>query len=124
MKKVLIILIPIIIVAVVTVILINKSRKPEEDCRPITGGGFNLIFETNSSQKIEDMHVCIACSPSSYADLPQAEKEGATFEGWYYDKKLTKKVEGTNSLDVQPVPQEKNGCRVGYKDITLYAKYK
>ena len=48
------------------------------------------------------------------------------FEGWYYDADFTKKVEATSSLDITPVPEyDKNDktCVVGYKNITLYARW-
>ncbi len=70
------------------------------------------------------MHVCIACPPDSYEKLPIPEKDGYEFIGWYYDSKLTKKVEGESTLDVTPNSiKTKTGCAKGYKTRTLYAKW-
>lgn len=140
LKKVLFVIVPICIIGIISIVVINnnhtnkqinndkkqisnKQKSKKEECTPITGGGFNLVFNTDSDKQIESMHVCIACSPDSYEDLPKAEKEGYTFEDWYYDKELTKKVEGTKTLDIKPIPNKKKNCIIGYKDITLYAKY-
>ena len=51
--------------------------------------------------------------------LLTATKEGYTFEGWYYDEKLTNKV---NDLTFVQQFDEKD-CLIGYKDITVYAKW-
>ena len=70
------------------------------------------------------MSVCIACSPDSYSDLPTPNRNGYNFEGWYYDKELTKKVDEVNTLDINPIPKlDKNKCVIGYEDIELFAKW-
>ena len=136
-KKILLIMLPVFIIGILSVILIvnhkekeppknitpSKENKEKKHCTPITGGSFNLIFNTNSDKTIENMTICIACAPDTYKDLPQAEKEEYIFEGWYYDKELTKKVEVTNTKDIQPIPIEDEKCTTGYEDINLYANY-
>lgn len=101
----------------------KKIPVKKEKCTSITGGSFNLIFNTDSEQSIDNMSICIACAPTAYQDLPTPIKEGYEFIGWYYDSELTNKVETTNTIDIKPVPKKDEECIVGYEDITLYAKY-
>ena len=103
----------------------NKKNTPvEKKCTPFTGGAFNLVFNTNGGEEIASMHVCIACSPDSYEDLPTPVREGYNFEGWYYDEELTNKIEFTNSKDFTQVPEyDKDNCMIGYKDIGIYAMW-
>jgi len=99
---------------------IQKEEKKE--CVPFTGGSFHLNLykeETNP----EAMSICIACPPDSYLDLPVPTKDGYDFDGWYYDKELTRKVEVTNTKDIPPVPEKEGNCIIGYQDISLYAKW-
>lgn len=97
----------------------DKEEKKEKECESITGGSYTLNFVvTNADLQIESMHVCIACPPDAYEDLPVIDG----IDAWYYDKKLTKKVEVTNSKDITPVPNDPE-CVTDYNDITLYAKW-
>ena len=125
--KVLIIIVSLIVVFILALVLLDKfsvSKKTRNECHPISGGSFNLTFITNSAIEIEDMHICIACPPDSYEDLPVLTREGYSFEGWYYDKQLTNKVTVTNTKDIPPKAKFRpTKCIVGYKDIVLYAKW-
>ena len=95
------------------------------NCDNITGGGYNIYFDTNSNISISSMHVCIACPPDSYEELPIPSRDDYSFMGWYYDKELTKEVSTSSTIDISPVPnKDKNGCLIGYKDIVLYAKWR
>lgn len=69
------------------------------------------------------MHVGIAVSPDSYQDLPIPSRDGYSFDGWYYDKEFTKKIEFTNSIDFKPIPKYEDGCQMGFEDIKIYAKW-
>ena len=127
-KKLIIIGIIVAIILIPTIIgftIYQKTKNEvQEECTPFTGGGYTLYFETNGGNKLESMHVCIACSPDSYEILPTPTKENDTFEGWYLDKRLKEKVSAPSSKDIIPVPEKnKKGCTIGYKDITLYAKW-
>lgn len=102
----------------------QKKVEEKEECESITGGSFALIFDAESDQKMEKINICIACSSDSYENIPTPTKEGFTFEGWFYDKALTNKVEITNTKDITPIPLKENGCIIGYNDITIYAKFK
>lgn len=128
MKKIIygIIIAFIIITTGVLIVKLNiKKETPEiEECHSITGGGYNITFNTNSEISVNDIHVCIACPPDSYDKLPIIEKDGYIFDGWYYDLELTKKVEVTTTLDITPQPiYQKENCITGYKNITLHAKW-
>ena len=129
MKKVIYgILIFIVVVTtgilIVKLNIIDESEPVKEECYSISGGGYNIIFNTNNDVIVSSMHVCIACPPDVYADLPVPSKAGYEFLGWYYNPELTKKVEVTNSLDITPNPiYKQENCITGYNDITLYAKW-
>lgn len=131
-KKLLIILGSVLVLAITAVLLYffvfkedKKDVTPSKtDCEGITGGSFNLVFNTNDGEKIENMHVCIACPPDSYENLPEAKKDGYVFAGWFYDSEFKNAVTATSSLDIEPkAKKDKNGCVTGYEDITLYAKW-
>jgi len=123
MKKYKYLIIVIIILIIIgTFLIIKKINKRE--CEMYTGGGFTLIYNTNSNEKINDVHICIACSPDSYEELPTPKKDGYIFDGWYYDKNFKSKVYGTSTMNINPKAKKVDGCAVGYKDITIYAKWK
>ena len=129
MKKI-IYAILIAIVVIGTGILIVKYNiteeepvKEEETCHSITGGSFNVTFNTNSDVVLENVSVCIACPPDTYAQLPVLTKAGYTFDGWYYDSEFTKKVEGTTTLSITSSPIYEKNCIKGYNNVTLHAKW-
>ena len=103
----------------------DKEVTPNKtECESITGGSYNLIFDTDGGEEIENMHVCIACPPDSYEELKEAKKDGYVFAGWYYDSEFKNAVTATSSLDIEPkAKKDKIGCVIGYEDITLYAKW-
>lgn len=117
----------LVIGTIVLIVLKNNDRTttlPEKkECLPFTGGGFDLIYETNGGEELQSEHVCIACSPDSYASIVTPKREGYKFEGWYYDSEFEKPFEGKSTLDITPVSKFEEGCNVGYKDIVLYAKW-
>ena len=114
----------IIVSLILGIIICLKNRKKNE-CHPITGGGFTLIFDTNGGNKIESIHVCVACSPDSYDKLPTPIRDGYRFDGWYYDKDFKDAVIGTSTLDIRhnTITSKKEWCIIGYKDVTIYAKW-
>lgn len=123
-KIVIIFLIAVVFIMVVSICAKKGNKLNEQKCTMFSGGSYDLIFETNGGTKIDSLSVCIACSPDSYVDIPTTEKKGYTFDGWYFDKELTKKVETKSTLDITPIQnKDKNDCLTGYKDITLYAKW-
>ena len=95
----------------------------KKECNILAGGGFHILFDTNGGEKIESMSVCIACAPDTYKDIPTPKREGYIFQGWYYDTRFIRKVESKNSIDIKIIPKKKEGCTVGYQDITLHAKW-
>lgn len=95
-----------------------------EKCISFSGGGFNIFFNTNGGDEVESIHVGIAVSPDSYQDLPIPVKDGFVFEGWYYDSKLTNKVNTISSRDISPIPKyDNNNCMIDYENIILFAKW-
>ena len=123
-KKIIIIIVSVIMflvsVGIILGIIISKKRRP--DCTSISGGSFNLVFDTNGGNPLKTMRVCVACSPDSYDELPTPEKDAYQFSGWYYDSGFKKKVESI--VSIQPVANtDKNGCFKSYKDIKIYAKW-
>ena len=129
MKKVIYIGLMILVIVTTGVLIVklnitdNNEDEIKEECQSITGGGFDIIFNTNSDVALDTMHVCIACPPNTYLDLPVPTKEGYVFDGWYYDVNLTKKVEVLNTIDITPIPTKQDDCITGYTNITLYAKW-
>ena len=114
----------IVVLLILTIVLVGCNKKEKEECHSISGGGYDIIFDTNGGIEIGSMPVCIACPPDVYENLPIPEKEGYEFEGWYYDKKLTQKVGTDNSLYINPNPEyAEEDCIIGYNDVNLYAKW-
>lgn len=125
-KKIVIIIIVVILIVVGIILFLRfKDEAEDEECYPISGGGFTLFLDTNDGKKMDTLHICIACPPDAYDDIPIPKRDGYKFEGWYYDKEFKEKVTVKNTLDISPVPDlNKKGCLVGYKDIIIYAKWK
>ncbi len=67
---------------------------------------FKVSFDTNGGTVIEDMKVA---KGTVISDLPEPFYAGYTFDGWFYDEKLTLKAGELDEIT---------------KDITLYAAYK
>ena len=114
-----------LILLVILLIFIFKGFKSTKDkCDVFSGGGYDLLFETNGGKKVTFLDVCIGCPPDAYDTIPTTTRAGYKFAGWYYDKALTKKVEVTNTMDIPTKNKyDERGCHIGYQDITLYAKW-
>lgn len=124
-KKIIIICLICILLGVILFLIINFKKQVV--CNKLLGGSYNIIFDTNGGNEIENYSICISCTPETYEDLPIPEKEGNLFDGWYYDKSFKEKVEGESTLNVKITTEkvkDENGCHEIYKDITLYAKWK
>ena len=126
MDKRLIILIVLLFVAVVVIgIIIDHHLKEKRDeCNVMSGGRFHIAFETNGGEELSILGVGVGISPDSYPDLPIPNREGYSFDGWYYDSELTDKVNTASTRDISPVAEyDKHKCFKGFKTITLYAKW-
>ena len=111
----------VLIIMIIGIIILIQKKKNNRYI-PTSGGAFTLYFETNGKEKIESMHICIAGSPDSYKDIPIPKDD--SFEGWYYDEDFKNKVEVISSKDIKPIPEkDAKGYCIGFKDITLYAKW-
>ena len=98
--------------------------KSEFICVELVGGGFKVNYDTNGGSQLNSDSVCIGCNPELAAQLPTPKRDGYSFEGWYSDKELTKKVNGTTVNSVPKVRiKDENGCLGKYEDVTLYAKW-
>ncbi|MBR3210961.1 MAG: InlB B-repeat-containing protein [Bacilli bacterium] len=116
----------LIVVFIVLFLLFLRYRFiKKRRCVPFSGGSFQLIFHTNGGDEIPNMHVGIACSPDSYDDIPIPVRKGYQFDGWYFDKEFSKKIEFENSREFKPVPDlNRYKCVIGFQDIEIYAKWK
>ena len=127
MKKIIygVLMLMVVVITGILIIKLNITKdEPKEECHSITGGGYDVIFNTNSNIILDNIHVCIACPPDTYLELPTLKQTGYIFDGWYYDEELTKKVEASTTLDITPNPVYKEeNCITGYNDITLYARW-
>jgi len=98
------------------------ERIKKEECNQDIGGSFNIKFNTNGGNEITSMEIII--NTDNYQDLPIPERDGFSFDGWYFDIELNNKVGVTNSKDIEPIPEyDDKNCLIGYKDIELYAKW-
>jgi hypothetical protein len=125
-RKITIIIILVTVVAgLITFLTIKglKQKKENPVCEGIDGGSFVVTYKANMGEDPVRSSVCIGCAPDTYEALPKPEKTGSIFDGWYYDEKFNRKVEGTTTLDIKPVENTREGCRIAYKDVLLYAKW-
>ena len=101
-----------------TEVVNKKEEKKEENksnCPKAVGVGTYIInYESNGGEKIEKQTVCKTCADAKNEfQLPTPKKDGYTFDGWYADEALTKKVsngtgqpEGANWKDSPLSPYE------------------
>jgi uncharacterized repeat protein (TIGR02543 family) len=99
------------------------KKKKESECKPIEGGEFRVSY-ISDGQEIYFTHVHIDSRDEDFDNLYIPKKEGFTFDGWYFDSTYQNKVGVVNSKDLPRTPiYDQNNCHIGYKDITLYAKW-
>ena len=80
------------------------------------------IFNTDGGTNIEPVLYCSNCEKSTMK-IPTAEKDGFTFDGWYYDTELTDRVSGTDFSDLLFTQKyDANNCLL-LTEINLYAKW-
>ena len=91
--------------------------------RMIGGGHYNIKFNVNGGEEIENAKVCSTCGDIFEYELPIPKKEGYAFIGWYSDKELTNKVEKLYDIDFEAV-RDGRGCETGELRANLYAKWK
>lgn len=85
-----------------------------------------IRFMTNGGKPIKELNYCSNCGSGSF-DLPIPVREGYTFDGWYADIALTKKVNNNfiKNIDGQNITiiPDKAGCNVNSGYTYLYAKW-
>lgn len=107
----------------------SKSLNPKStaNCDKTINPSFNIIFDVNGGKVVSGSATKVKVenggSAHSYdiGSIPELEKTGYTFEGWYYDKNFSKKLE--SSIVVSEVNYDSMKCADSYKDVTLYAKF-
>ena len=116
----------------------SESQKPKQ--KPKDNDNSHLIcsneinklhisFNSNEGSQLDDLDICLTCSEEDVT-LPQPEKEGFNFVGWYSDESLENEVivDGLNT-EVQlsqfklSVDTLSNGCSSDVANTTLYARY-
>ena len=122
-------LVLVYLVATLTISNINGSyaaSTPESfviECIPLDGSGAKIYYNTNGGNVIESSSVCKTCGIREFPALPVPTKSDASFAGWYYDEKLTKKVEAKTIDEVKTNPiYDSKGCYIR-SEVTLYAKW-
>ncbi len=122
-------LVLVYLVATLTISNINGSyaaSTPESfviECIPLDGSGAKIYYNTNGGNVIESSSVCKTCGIREFPALPIPTKSDASFAGWYYDEKLTKKVEAKTIDEVKTNPiYDSKGCYIR-SEVTLYAKW-
>ena len=122
-------LVLVYLVATLTISNINGSyaaSTPESfviECIPLDGSGAKIYYNTNGGNVIESSSVCKTCGIREFPALPVPTKNDASFAGWYYDEKLTKKVEAKTIDEVKTNPiYDSKGCYIR-SEVTLYAKW-
>lgn len=119
-RKILLFLIIILLITlVVAFMFVFKNDKKNNKC-DLVQKEFNVIYNTSSDFKIDNSIV----NENSDDLLPIPERDSYKFDGWYYDEKLEKKVEGNSLKDITPIKDiDGNNCIKGYNDINIYAKW-
>ena len=103
---------------------VDPSNPDNPTCVDVTDTSYTLNFETNSNDKIADIDVCIGCESDTYEKLPTPTRKNYVFEGWYYDENFVRPIQGETLEAISPVPNiTDEGCNIGYKDMTIYAKW-
>lgn len=81
-----------------------------------------VIFNTDGGTNIEPVLYCSNCDIST-TKIPTTLKEGYTFDGWYYDTELTKKVSGTDFSEIIFTQKYDNNNCLLLTEVNLYAKW-
>lgn len=82
-----------------------------------------VIYDTNGGNNLESDLVLTSLPANANKKLQVPVKDGYNFEGWYYDKELTQKVDSDLIIKVnhEKVVDE-NGCATA-DEVYLYAKW-
>ncbi len=114
------------IYAPLTVYAVWEKVTSSSGCSISTNNNIKLTYKTNGGNTISNTYVCVNCVAESYLSLAIPKKSGYTFDGWYSDEKLTKKIESNNTKEIVKLASaiyDSNNCITGYKDVTIYAKW-
>ncbi len=103
----------------------KKETEPEKEVKTCSTNpsAYRIIYNSNGGSKYSDFEHCSKCNYLTAPKLPTPVKKGYTFEGWYYDKALTKKVKTKYASDISYSKKyDLDGCLVQVK-VNLYAKW-
>lgn len=90
-------------------------------CNTKVNNKYTLTYQVSNGQNVTK-EICVGCNDNP--SLINLERNGYVFAGWYYDSKLTKKVETDSTSDIKVSKKyDKNNCHIGYKNVTLYPKW-
>ena len=99
----------------------TKIKKEDNTCSNEVNN-LKVIFNTDGGTNIEPVLYCSNCNISTMK-IPNADREGYTFDGWYYDSELTKKVSVTDFSEILFTQKyDKNNCLL-LTEVNLYAKW-
>ncbi len=85
------------------------------------GASCIIYYDSNGGNELEND--AISSHLETDTSFPVPEKDGYTFDGWYYDKEFTKKVTVDSYRDIDYTPKkDEKGCTVA-DEVTLYAKW-
>lgn len=114
----------IIFLLVIESIFLDKVRA---ECVITTGMSYyNIKFETNEGNELENMNLCATCSDFMNTGLPTPTRTGYRFLGWYADEDLTIAInsiaEDWNKTTIQ-VEYDSENCLTNKMNVTLYARW-
>lgn len=104
--------------------VVTTTKTTRKTCNATTtvSNQYSIRFNTYGGTKIDPIETCTTCS--SGETLPIPRRDGYTFGGWYLDAAFTKPVSGVYVNNITTEEKlDSGGCRIGYKDVNLYAKW-
>ncbi len=116
----------IMVLVTIFTFCLTKNVFAEECVTSVGMQKYNVIFNTNGGNTIENMSICSTCGSSevgkaeALAVIPT--RKGYTFDGWYADSELTIKVTDWSKVNII-TEKDSNGCPLDTMKVNLYAKW-
>ena len=83
---------------------------------------YTINYHTNGGVLLSSNSVCDGCGSKTNLQIPT--KEGYKFEGWYYDRELTKRVNTSYMEEVEHKTIYSDGTSYKENVVNLYANWK
>ena len=110
----------------------KKPTPPSEETVKTCPNVINTLhisFNTDGGTELDELDICLTCDEEEIT-LPQPDKEGKNFVGWYADDTLENQVivDGSNK-EIQltqfklNILKNEDGCDEDVASTTLYARY-